>query len=160
VVFLAGENLTAQRLNEETGWAIRKASDQGVTSSTTLVTDNTLTWPVTANTNYLFDMYLIYTGGTAGDIKIGWAVPSGSTMSWAGEGLDEDLTYKNVGALTETSVSPYGAVSTSSGRMILVAGFLSVASTAGNFAVRFAQNASSATTTTMRAGSFGILFRV
>lgn len=160
MVFYAGEDANSKRVNEEIGWAIRKSTDQAVTSSTTLVTDTALTWPVDANVNYLFDMYLVYTGGTAGDIKIGWSVPAAAGMSWSAEGLDEDLAYKNVGNLSETSTSPYGCVSTSTGRMILVAGFLRVDVTSGTFALRFAQQVSSATATTMRAGSFGILYRV
>jgi hypothetical protein len=160
MVFYAGEDANSKRVNEEIGWAIRKSADQSVTSSTTLVTDNALTWAVDANVNYLFDAYLVYTGGTTGDIKIGWAVPSGSGMSWSAEGLDEDLNYKNVGNLSEASTSPYGCVNTTTGRMILVAGYLRVDATAGNFSLRFAQQVSSATATTMRAGSFGLLYRV
>lgn len=160
MAFLAGEDANSKRLNEEVGWAIRKSTDQTVTSSTTLVTDNALVWAVDANTNYLFDMYLIYTGPAAGDIKIGWAVPSGATMTWSAEGLDEDLGYKNVGNLTEASTSPYGCVNTTTGRMILVAGLLRVDTTAGNFSLRFAQQTSSGTATRMAAGTFGILYRV
>ena len=160
MVFLAGEDANAKRLNEETGWPIRKSTDQSVTSSTTLVNDNALTWPVDANTNYLFDMQLVYTGGTTGDIKIGWGVPAGAAASWSAAGLDASLGYKNVANLADTVTSDFGCVATITGRLIEVSGYLAVDSTAGNFTLRFAQQTSNATASTMRAGSFGILYRV
>lgn len=160
MAFLAGEDLTSKRLTEETGAGVRKFVDQTVTSSTTLVNDTALTWTVEANTNYLFEFYLAYTGATTGDIKIGLGVPAGATAAWHAAGLDGSLAYKNAANMSEASVPDFGCVSTSLGRLIQAAGYLAVDSTAGTFVLKFAQQASSATATTMRSGSFGILYRV
>jgi len=160
MTFLAGEDANSKRVNEELGWGIRKNSDQSVTSSTTLVSDAELTWPVDANVNYVFDMDLVYTGANgAGNLNIGWAVPSGAIMSWSATGLDTSLGYKNVGNLAAATASAYGTAGAAIGRIVQVSGYLHVDSTAGNFVLRFAQATSNGTATTMRAGSFGVVYR-
>ena len=158
--FWPAKTPTSKRINEEVGWAIRKSTDQSVTSSTTFVNDSVLTWPVDANVNYLWEMNLVYTGAAAADIKIGWGVPAGALASWSAAGLDAALAYQNFGNQSESSTGVFGCMSTTLGRLIQIAGYLSVDSTCGNFTLRFAQNSSNASPTVMRAGSAGILYRV
>jgi hypothetical protein len=160
VTFLAGEDITSQRLDEEIGIGLRKNSDQSVTSSTTLVNDTQLTWPVSANTNYVFSMDLVYTGAATGNLKVGWGTPSGATMSWSAVGLDTSLGYKNVANLAAGTTSNFGAVSTTIGRLVQLTGYLHVDVTAGTFVLKWAQDTSNASSTVMRAGSAGIVYRM
>jgi hypothetical protein len=159
MVFVAGEDLTAARLNEEIGIAKRKFTDQSVTT-TTFVNDDTLTWPVAANTAYLFEFHLVYTGDVAGDLNVGWTYPAGSSMSWSIDGLGASLGYNNVGNIDGATNATFGAAGTGLGRLAHITGYLAVAGTAGNFLLRFARAAGSGTATVMRAGSFGVVFRV
>lgn len=160
MTFLAGEDATSKRMEDELGVGRRKVSDQSVTSSTTLVNDTVITWPVDAFGQYIFDLYLAYTGSTTGNLSIGFGVPTGATMSWCADGLDTGLAYKNVANLTAVSVSAYGCASISAARTVHVSGFLSVDVTAGTFVLKWAQNTSNATSTVMRAGTMGLLTRV
>ncbi|MES4891417.1 hypothetical protein [Streptomyces sp. NPDC096012] len=63
---------------------VRKTSDQSVTSSTTLANDSQLLLPVVANATYTLFLMCIFSGGTTGDIKFDWTVPSGTALRCAG----------------------------------------------------------------------------
>jgi hypothetical protein len=160
VTFLAGEDMDSKRLNEEIGLALRKAADQSVTSSTTLVSDNTFTWALDASTRYAYELFLVYTGSSSGNLNIGWTVPAGAAMAWCATGLDTGLAYKNVANLAAATASTFGAVSTSLGRLAQISGTIQLDTTAGNFTLKWAQATSNASATVMRAGSFGYAYRV
>lgn len=161
MVFLAGEDANAKRVNEELGVLARKSVDQTVTSSTTLVNDTALTWSLAdANTRYAFDLYLAYTGATAGNLLVGWGVPAGAAMAWFATGLDTALAYKNLANLSAGTTTSFGAAGVSLGRVAQVSGTILLDSTTGSFTLRWAQNTSNASATTMRAGSFGVVYRV
>jgi hypothetical protein len=159
VSFLAGEDLDSKRLNEETGFTLRKPSDQSVTSSTTLVNDTFFTWVLDASTRYGFELFLAYTGDSTGNLKTGWAVPAAATVTWNATGLDTGLAYKNAANLTGASTTPFGAASTTLGRLAHITGTILTDVTAGNFTLRWAQNTSNAAATIVRTGSFGYVYR-
>jgi hypothetical protein len=159
-VFLAGEDLTQKRLNEEIGVTLRKSADQTVNNTTTMVNDTHLTWPVDALGRYVFDMELVYTAATAADIRIGWGSPTGTAMSWSATGLDTALAYKNVANLAAATTSNFGGNGVASGRVIHVSGYVDVGATAGSFTLRWAQDTANASDASMRTGSAGTLYRV
>lgn len=138
---------------------VRKTADESVTSSTTLQADDHLTKAVEASKTYFVRARIYYTASVAGDIKILWTAPAGATFEWDsvasptfGVGGDTSALQSGSGlkrALGDT-VS-YGGVVT--GAAINVEGFLTVAGTAGNFALTWAQNTSDGTATTVQAGS-------
>lgn len=159
MVFLAGEDLNSKRLNEETGIPIRKSADQNVTSSTTLVSDTAFTWTLDASTRYAFEMFVAYTGATAGNLNVGWSVPSGASMAWCATGLDTGLAYKNVANLAAGTTSTFGAAGTTLGRVAHLSGTILTDTTSGSFTLRWAQATSNVSATSVRSGSFAVVYR-
>ncbi|MEV6436327.1 hypothetical protein [Streptomyces anulatus] len=130
---------------------VRKTADQSVTSSTTLVNDSHLVLPVVANATYTLFLMCVFSGGTTGDIKFSWGVPSGTVLRWVDQtgtsGLAADLdVYSAPGGTTQVGLQIWATVVTSG--------------TAGNIQFRWAQNASDATATIVRANSQLCLDRV
>jgi len=157
----AGGRLTAATLQQVAPYCVIKGSDESVTSSATLQNDDALFLAVAANTSWLFDCYLDYQGGTLGssDIKWTWAAPSGATLVY---GLSQLDTSGN----NEASVSYAGSATVTAGtngaslRSARMYGSLIVGSTAGTLQLKWAQNTSSGTATTVHAQSYLTLWQI
>jgi len=132
-----------------------KSANKTVTSSTTLQNDNELLYAMDANTNYIFEMMLLITGATAGDMKFALTVPSGGDLRASGFGPFSGTTslYGPISSSggTISSVETYG---TTNPTMVFVKGVVMNGSTAGDLQLQWAQNASSATATTVYAKSY------
>lgn len=129
----------------------RKTSDQSVTSSTTLANDSQLLLPTVASATYTLFLMCIFSGGTTGDIKFDWTVPSGTVLRWSDQtgasGLNSDVdVYSAPGGSTQVAFQIWATVVTSS--------------TAGNVQFRWAQNTSDTTATIVRTNSYLQLTRV
>src|SRR4051812_42235203 len=66
---------------------VRKTSDETVTSSTTLQSDNELLWAMAASEVWQFEIVLFVTAATASRIQVAFNVPSGATGFWGIGGL-------------------------------------------------------------------------
>jgi hypothetical protein len=141
---------------------VRKSADQSVTSSTTLVNDTHLKFAVAANETYIFQVWLYtYAADGTPDIKLTCAGPSGSTVLWS----SSQVIYLSDGTPTLTTVQTSGATGGASSlfvdannRAIMLYGTIANGGTAGDLQFQWAQNTSSANSTTIKAGSsiFGI----
>jgi uncharacterized protein YgiB involved in biofilm formation len=136
------------------GWCAchSRTASCGGTYSTTLVNDSALFVPVVANAVYLFESFIQYIGGTQGssDLKMMWAVPTGSSMSWT------PMYVNTSGTLVAAGANGQGATiiaGTSGNRTISGFGTLAVGSLAGNMQLQWAQNTPSTTATQVIAGS-------
>lgn len=146
----------------------QNTANQTVTSSTTMVNATNLVFPMTANGIYDFKAVLITTGGSAaGDIKFGFTMPTGARVDYGGTGLADSVTSGTQGVVSTqayddqsspTTFLPF-AVSTSFNQVIIV-GQCRMSSTGGNFQLQFAQLASNATGSTIRARSYMTAVRV
>lgn len=133
-----------------------KTTDKTVTSSTALSADAELVAPVLESKRYILELFLIYAGVTAADIKVGLTVPSGATWQLAPDAL--------LAATAATSGDMERAISTS-GSLVLgangagtkllakVSGTLITSTSAGEVAVTVAQQVSNATGSVLYAGS-------
>jgi hypothetical protein len=128
--------------------AIRKSADTDRSSTTTTTADPDLVAAVAANRNYNFQAMLFFTGDAANDAKIAFDIPSGSVIAYSING--EVITS---GA--DSSALPLSGTSwPSNAEAFLVVGTLDVDSTPGNLSLKWAQNSSGATATTLRTGSY------
>lgn len=134
-----------------------KASDETVTSSTTVQGDNELTMSLAGSSTYFVEFNLMFSALAAGDIKTQWAVPSGAsgTRTCIGPGSTATVRDNISGRFGSHSFSTdvaYGCESAS-----LFSGAYEYAvvttTTAGTLTLNWAQASSSATASTMRAGS-------
>lgn len=132
----------------------RKSADETVTTSTTLQNDDELFVAVNANGIYEFRLFLDYNSSTTADIKIGWTLPSGATMTYVQNGLDASSTTnlgaQNLGPLTQASNPVFGG--TGGDTVAIPLGMLVVGANAGTMQLQWAQSTSSGSTI-VRAGS-------
>lgn len=144
---------------------VRKTANESVTSSTTLQNDDQLVLAVAANTTYVLDMMLIYSGAEAGDLQLNWTVPTGATMDYRWDGpptsitgtSDGDTRYGALNAPPGTST----AIGATAGNLIAFGrGLLVVGGTAGNVQLQWAQSSSSGTATTIKSNSYMRLTKV
>lgn len=132
---------------------------QVVNNSTVFVNDDTLVLAVEANSTYVYKLILAYSSNTTADFKWTFSGPAG----FGGQGnvfyLDPTSGgYSTIGAYAVAStraVSGAGVVAQSEEN-----GVLTVAGTAGNFRVTWAQNTANATDTVVKIGSFMQLLKV
>ena len=138
--------------------AIRKTANESVTSSVTVQDDDHLALSLGANETWVFDMFLLV-GNTSGatTIKLVLNLPSGATLT-AG-------TIPGIGALTLSgwvlSQGTESKFNIQSGiRVILITGSVVMGSTAGDLQLQWAQETSSATSTSIYADSYLKAIRV
>ncbi len=142
-----------------------KPSDESVTSNTTLQDDNDFTFSVSANTDYWVEAMIVYAADPAGDLKVSYSGPASSTLDWVTDGGGSAMAF-TVDVVSRTlqslgSTPSHGGVTNNSQNLCaLHKGLLRIAGTAGTFKLQWAQLASSANSTFVRADSVIIVTRV
>lgn len=140
---------------------VRKTADESVTSSTVPQNDNELLIAIPAAGTFLIEVTLMVTSAAnaAGDFRIAATFPTG-TMYMFTNGADSTLASASAGpsehraqAIT-SGVDPALAFGASTTGTTIAAKFLLVATASGTFTLQWAQAASNANATTVRAGSF------
>ncbi len=133
---------------------IVKASDESVTSSTTLQNDDELLFAVGASETWVFTICMFITAATASDLKMDITVPSGASVSW--------MQARDLGGTSGFPVfnaheaGGSGAVEfdAEAKRGTMIFGTLANSTNAGNVQLRWAQNTSGGTATTVHARSW------
>lgn len=125
-----------------------KSADESVNNSDVLQNDDDLLVPVAANTDYVFILDILAVSVTATpDLKVGWSVPAGATMTWAMVGdIEQNYNSENEGGTDIQTL-------TSSLKYTRWVGTVQVAGTSGNLQLQWAQTAATAEDTTVKAGS-------
>jgi hypothetical protein len=126
-----------------------KATDQTVTSSTTLVNDSNLSFAIAANEVWQFeiDLYATFDGGAASGIKAAFTVPSGATLQWVQTNTTAPQTTSGSSLVLATGG---GSVTTYMNKLI---GQALNGATPGTVQLQWAQNTSNGTATAVKAGS-------
>ncbi|MFD9465325.1 hypothetical protein [Streptomyces sp. NPDC060027] len=149
---------------------IAKTADETVTSNATLQNDDHLVLPVVANAVYTFalDLYMTEATDFVGDFKMSFTCPASATFDMHGvgphatsftTGTSSDGEW--IGKLATSSAGATLAFGVGTGlTAVRVYGRLVTLGTAGNFTLQWAQNASDASGTTLKAGSFMTMTRV
>ncbi|MCX5587537.1 hypothetical protein [Streptomyces erythrochromogenes] len=152
----AGQKFTALLASSMLPYTVYKAADESVTSSTTLQDDNHLILPLAANATYTIEGGLFYDGQfNAGNLKMTWSLPSLATIVWSANGpatggaaafASNAVTSGNI------SIGTYGTGGSKTTASISAT--VTTFATAGNMTLRWAQDGSHATATTIYAGSW------
>jgi hypothetical protein len=162
---LAGSTITADEVAGVAPLAVIKPADETVTSSVVLQADNNLLLNLAdyPNSTWLFECFLVYSGGTQGssDIQWQWSVPSGATLLYT----DDNMTTSgnpSTGTLWTASSNPTAGTNGGTGNLcgLTMKGTLQIGTTAGTLQLLWAQNHSSSTATTVKAGSSLQLWQV
>lgn len=154
--FYSGQRLTAALMRSMQPISVVKAADESVVSSTTLQDDNHLFLPLEANASYTVEGGLYYDGVfNAGNLKLTWALPAGATIYWSPNAPATGGTAAFASQATTSgnlTVGTYGTGGTKTTASISAT--VMTAGTAGNMTLRWAQDASNATATTIYAKSW------
>lgn len=134
---------------------VDKPADESVTASTVLQVDDHLTLSVTAGGRYSIDACLIATGDPAGDLNLTLAAPPGSTGHWTPGAITLGVA-DGTGSIRLTRYdlgAPIGVGIIAGGLVVAPLGTLTAGAT-GTLTIQWAQAASSAIPTTLKAGSW------
>jgi len=134
---------------------VRTSDATAVTSSTTLVTDGILTFPTTAGT-YVVEGVLIYTCPAAGDLKYRFNHAASATGKFACTRITTAATTTTVGdGIFETTNLNTDTQSGGVDALEVAVAFTGtlIVTTAGTFAIQYAQATSNATSLVVKAHS-------
>lgn len=160
--FTSGQDLTAADLNALVPTVIVKAADESVASSTTMQNDNDfVNIPIPADTTWRVSLYAELSGTETGDYQSDWAVtgtcttgirhilgmPAGETDASNGNvALQARSTTSDVSNMLDAA----SGIGASYREDLIVYGGAS----GGTLTYRWSQNTSTASNSTMRAGSW------
>jgi hypothetical protein len=159
----AGETLTAANFNTHirdnlnalaSHLVVRKPSDESVTSSVTFQADDHLLMAVGVNEVWLFKFVILVQGATAGDFAARFTFPSG-TFSALGLGISTtSVQGRNYSTTTSpTTQNNFDTDSATIPQPVIIEGVHVNGGSAGNIVLEWAQAASNATATTVKANS-------
>jgi len=150
-------NLTEIYKNGVPSWnTVVKATDETIQSDTTLDADAALVFPMLANTKYAVRGFVLFDTGATGDFKWRHAGPAAPTLvrihrrGIIGAGTADATILVDL-AYSAADVALAGAAGAG---MVMFEGIIHNGANAGNFQFQWAQNASEAVDTTVRAGSY------
>ena len=136
----------------------RLAADTAAVNASTVLVGTNLRVPVAASLTYDIEGLIWYDAATAADLKVGLTVPAGASGYWVPNGLSNSAT-SDVGTLRHArtdaaSTGVLGGVGAGTIVMARIVGQITIAGSAGEIGVQFAQNASDASGARLRAGSW------
>ena len=145
-----------------------KTGDESVTSSAVLQDDNHLAVAVVATGIYVVELvgYCQSAANAAGDIAFGFGFPSGA-MDLGGLGPHNSLasgsqsdveSFARLAQASVTATLPYGC--STSVTTAFIRALLAVGVTGGTLQLKWAQQASNASATTLKAGSHLVIHRI
>jgi len=143
---------------------VRKTADQTVNNSEALVDDDDLKAAMAANEVWAFELLVIVDSPTAADVRIAFDVPSGSTLTWSGVGLDPsatDATGVAVPNMQEAAGANLNFGVVAGARWpIKIWGIVECGVTPGDLQTKFAQVAATVGDTTVKENSWLKAFRL
>lgn len=158
----AGSLATSAFVNSLAPQGVVKPTDESVTSSTTLQSDNDLYAPLNAG-SFAFLLMVAYEGGTQGssDLKIGFSVPASTTSFRASPTYSDTSGTAHVGnSLTSSSTIAAGTSGAGNLHTLSITGAVVLTTGGQNLTVQWAQNTSSSTSTIVHSGSSLILWQL
>lgn len=143
---------------------VRKTSDEVRGSDTTLSNDDDLYLYVKANAVYMVRVFLLINGDSAADMRLQWSAPAGASFTWtlasSNNGMSSQFDLRDWGGYDLTTQPGPGTIGTGSNVAYRPHGLLRTGTVGGVFRLTWAQFASSATFTTVKAGSFIVAHRI
>lgn len=157
MTILAGDEPTAQELEDLRILSVIKFADESRNTTTTLANDSELLLAMAATTTYMFESCIFQNSGGTPDYKGAWSVPAGGT------GRFQCTGYSIIGTLGIFDNSSITTTQTIAGAAAAQPHFMTghiVTVSAGNLRWTWAQNTSSGTNSTTLAGSYIKMWKV
>ena len=156
----AGQRLRASLLRSMQPQTVRKTADEPRLATTTYADDTHLVFPAEASAVYTMVGWIKYFADPTPDIKMLFSVPSGCLGEWAWLMPGQSTAASALaGYSIRTETNDAGSGRTGYGtsdsiHFTPVSGLFRMSTTAGNIALQWAQNTSSATATTLYTDSW------
>lgn len=157
VSFPAAEGATGKRFSRIIK---RKTADETVNNSATLQNDDHLSFPIAANEVWTFDLRLFIVGDATADLKAAFTWPTGATAIWAPHGQRAADSVVTSAAGTSTSGTAVSLGADAGPALLVIAGTIENASTAGTVQLQWAQQTATVANTTVKRGSVLIADRL
>jgi hypothetical protein len=133
---------------------VRKSADQSISNSTTPTNDTELSFAIAANETYIVGVWLgTYAANSTPCIQYNFTAPSGATTIWS-PGSYYASSGGGANATFATSTTSLTGFVDSNNRVAMMFGTIANGATAGNVQLQWCQLTSSATATTVKAGSY------
>lgn len=161
--FVAGEDVTADRLNSQFPQIAFQAVDSSpVNNSTTLVSSAYLVLPVVANSTYYIELLILSASASAADFKNNLTLPSGTGLivPFGSDTAVAAATTSVTLDATTTLTWATGGRGTGTTHASNPKGFLDISTVAGDVTFRFAQQTANLSNTVLKAGSTMTIIRV
>jgi hypothetical protein len=159
-LFYVGQKLRASNLQDiiDDHLSVAKSVDTPRISTTTLTADPHLVLPFAANYTYIVNFVIYHNSATAADIQFALSFPSGATTPFGGLRLVTSASVTgdvDPGAYSSATSGTSNITAAGSGlaNTTLLFATVIMGSTAGNVSLMWAQNASTASNTTLYTGS-------
>lgn len=156
--WLAGEKLTAAKMNARQPLEVVKATTETLASNTTLQNDDELFLDLAAGRTYEVEAHLGIAGDVAGDIKVAWSTTGSITLLAFRDCLGPALATANISDTTvRTGQSTLGTTvsyGTAAGTGRVRESFVVSCTAAGRLQLQWAQNTSNAVVSSVGSGSF------
>lgn len=136
-----------------------KSGDQSVTSSTALVDETNLQFPIGANETWIFTWTLSATFSAVGQVKVAVVTPAGATLLVVAQMTPNGILPAFGTTTTSGTAITLTAVLSTSGLIVVTATVVNGA-TAGTVKLQFAQGTSDGTATTLKSASSMIARKV
>ncbi len=163
-VFATGDVPTADQFNK---WLVNtkyayKPANETISSNATLQNDDDLFVTVDAAAHYIVECELFIASQAAADAQIAFSCPSGSVFTWRLHSINSSGSTTNDDFLSVMGTSSAPAVAGLGASTVAasVRGLLIVGGSSGTFQLRWAQNTSNASGTSMLQYSYMSLRRV
>ena len=159
--FASGDVLTAADCNNYfVPLAAIKTSDESVSSSTTLQNDDELVLTPAVSVSYYFQCFIYFQGGTAGDIKWQWGVPTSAFIRYQAvfTGTGGGFGANSVYTASDIPAAQCDGAGVDNGLNMM--GTLVMGANSGNLQFKWAQNSSTGTATIVKAQSAVMLTRI
>lgn len=166
-VITAGQRITADRLSSMLTEFAYKADNTDRASTTALADDPDLTIQLAASAVYHIEIFIYHASLTAAQIDTIWTVPGGASGLKSASGPGAGVTHNStsggdirMGVHQFDTEITYAARNNASNLVLSVEQGVVTTSSAGTFALSWAQNVSNATATRVGAGSFMRVMRL
>ena len=157
----SGEVLTAADVNSYfVPLAAIKTSDESVTSSATIQSDDELFVTPEISSSYFLQAYIWYQAGTTGHIQWDWGVPTGAFIRYQAFYSGAAGGFGAKQTLSATDISEAEGTGAGNDLAISMIGTLKMGTTSGNVVFKWAQKTSNGTATIVKAQSAILLTRI
>lgn len=158
MTFAAGDTPTADQLNRlEAVWAL-KTADETVNNSAALQADDILFGSVAASATYLLRCHIVQNSGATPGFKLDITLPSGATWYPGKFICGSAVANQQFGVMATAAIS--GITGAAANSVVDFEAAITISTTAGAAALRWAQNTANVSDTIVRAGSWLHLERV